>query len=144
LPFAVLGLLMLSPGSGELLGHALRWDSLLFLPFVWTLIERLRELWTLPQASVVEKIRRRTLVFDRLYLALVLGVLVTLFGALAYFIFAIDLTSWPDCVDLLIVWLFYAGACFNVWRVHQASYLARPRSLFPWIDQNEASDLRPL
>jgi hypothetical protein len=144
LPFAVLGLLMLSPGSGELLAHALSLDTVILLPFAWAIIERLRELWTLPQASVLEKIRRRTLVFDRLYVALLIGVLTMLFGALVYFIFAIDLTSWLGKAALLIVWLFYAVNCFNVWRVHQALYLRHPRSLLPWIDQNEASDLRPL
>jgi hypothetical protein len=143
-PIAVIGLIILSPGSGELLGLTFELSSLILLPFAWAVIERVRELWTLPAASVLEKIRRRTLVFDRVYVVLVLGVIAALFGLGVYVLFDMDLTSWLSKVVLIIVWLFYAIACFNVWRVHQASFVQHPRSLLPWIDQNEASELRPL
>jgi hypothetical protein len=37
----------------------------MFLPFLWSMGERLRQLWTLPRASLLEKIRARALAFDR-------------------------------------------------------------------------------
>lgn len=116
-----------------------------FLSFAWSILERLRELWTLPAASTLEKIRRRTLTFDRLYTALILGgvcVAGMLINALLN-----DGSMEAGLTERALPWVmftFYAIATLNVWRVHRPAFAQRPRSLWPKIDQGEATYLDPL
>jgi len=117
----------------------------IFIPFAWSLLERIRELWTMPSASRLEKIRRRTLVFDRLYI----GVHMIWLGfAVALVLLLSDpsadiLFSGPYI--LIIVGLaFYALATINALRVHGARFAARPSSLLPWFDKGDGSYLDPL
>ncbi len=116
-----------------------------FAPFAWSILERMRELWTLPNATTIEKIRRRTLTFDRLYSALVIAGV----GVAAMILVAIfrDEGFTFDLLPNLAPWVllaFYAIAAFNVWRVHTLGFANLPRSLWPHIDQGQNNYLNPL
>lgn len=111
-------------------------------PFVWSLIERIGEIWTLPRAARLMRMRRRVLTFDRLYIGLVLG---------AIALVASGLNAWMndgsmqiDWEEALLPWLFlgyFAAAGINHWRVHRAGFTLQPRSLLPWIDGGQAAEL---
>jgi hypothetical protein len=139
------GLLLLYPGTIGMLIAAWALGLWTFLPFAWSILERMRELWTLPLATPLEKTRRRTLTFDRLYTALVIGV-VTVVAFVAN-----SLTEYVDTggdlAQNVLPWLmlaFYGVSAWNAWRVHQPGFEVRPRSLWPWIDGGQASYLDPI
>lgn len=139
------GILILYPDTIMLLKEAWSLGLWVFAPFAWSIAERLRELWTLPAASKLEKIRRRTLTFDRLYSALIVGGASTI----AALILALcNDGSFPADLFLQaapwVVMVFYAIAAFNAWRVHTPAFALRPRSLWPWIDQGQNSYLDAL
>lgn len=139
------GILIMYPDAIALLREAWTLGLWAFAPFAWSILERMRELWTLPSASTIEKIRRRTLTFDRLYTAIVVGGMATI-GAL---LLAIENDgSFPSHLFQTaapwVVMVFYAIAAFNVWRVHTQAFAIRPRSLWPWIDQGQNNYLNPL
>jgi len=139
------GILVMYPDAIAMIQMAWAMGMWIFLPFVWSLIERLRELWTLPSASALEKIRRRTLTFDRMYTALMLaGIAIAVVAIYAIFD---DGNGAMDLMSRAVPWVmlaFYAIATGNVWRVHQQSFAKRPRSLWPKIDQGQATYLDPL
>ncbi|MEO8011621.1 MAG: hypothetical protein ABI650_08265 [Dokdonella sp.] len=117
----------------------------IFVPFVWSIFERIRELWTMPNASRIEKIRRRTLVFDRLYvgvhmlwLSTAIVLLVLISGGSAFDLLS-DTRSW-----VTVGIAFYAVATFNCVRVHTARFAEQPSSLLPWFDKGDATCLDPL
>ena len=139
------GILLMYPGAGALILMAWQEGLWIVLPFAWSLVERLRELWTLPAATTLEKIRRRTLTFDRLYTALALGG-ISVAGLVVNDILHdgnVAMSSHEWVLPLLAL-IFYGVAAFNAWRVHQAAFAARPRSLWPWVDGGQATDLSPL
>jgi|GEM_PF-1320333 len=141
----VLGVLLINPFAFVMLKAAASMDLLISLPFAWSLIERFRELWTLPSASILDKLRRRTLTFDRLYCGLVLAILCVIGGV--FNALQNDGSMELDLFQRALPWLlltFYAIAAFNVWRVHRAAFAKRPRSLFPFIDGDQASYVSPL
>ena len=111
------------------------------LGFVWSLLERIFELWTLPAASILEKLRRRTLSFDRLYTGLVVGGIgvAALVGNDLLYDGNIAMRSYRGAPSLAL--LFYGVATFNAWRVHRPAFALRPRSSRPWIDGGQATDL---
>ena len=117
----------------------------IFLPFFWSLLERIFELWTLPTASSLEKLRRRTLTFDRLYTGLVVGGIgvAALVGNDLLNDGNVAISSYHWAAPSLAL-LFYVVATFNAWRVHQPAFALRPRSLWPWIDRGQATDISPL
>ena len=139
------GILVLDREVVDMLGLAWSQGMAVFLPFAWTLLERVRQLWTLPSAAPIEKIRRRTLTFDRLYVGivvmalLVLSIMLTVVTGLA----AIEDFSGPTAVTVIGT-VFYATAAFNAWRVYRPEFSRRPRSLLPRIDQGQASSLDSL
>ncbi len=144
-PLLVVGLFMFFPEAWDFLQVA--WDLgwWVLIPFAWSIIERIREIWTLPKASRIEKIRRRTLTFDRLYVALVVGgllMLVTLIGIVA-FDMALEQFFGMEGLPIAMV-AFYLVNCINVVRVHGARFGRKPRSLVPFIDQGQAESLDPL
>lgn len=139
------GILMLYPGAGAMILVAWQEGLWIFLPFAWSLVERLRELWTLPAATTLEKIRRRTLTFDRVYTALALGG-ISVAGLVVNHILHdgnVAMSSHAWFLPLLAL-VYYGVAAFNAWRVHQTAFAARPRSLWPWVDGGQAADLSPL
>ena len=68
----VAGVLLMYPDVINVLRMAFDAGMWVFLPLAWSLFERIRELWTLPGASKEEKIRRRTLTFDRLWVGILI------------------------------------------------------------------------
>lgn len=129
--------------------HVLRlaWSEGLwvFLPLAWSLVERVRELWTLPLAADDEKIRRRTLTFDRLWTGFVLGMIAAVCClGLAWLSEEGSLVLHRPIVPVSIGLLFYGIAAFNVWRVYQSAFAKRPSSLLPWLDRGEGTHLSPL
>ncbi len=139
------GVLALNREVIDMLGLAWSQGLAVFIPFTWTLLDRIRQLWTLPLASPMEKIRRRTMTFDRLYVGLcmmaiwIVCVLVAVLSGLA----GIDDFTGPGA--LIVVGIgFYAIAAFNAWRVYQPAFSRRPRSLLPHFDNGQASTLDPL
>lgn len=144
-PLVLAGLFFAFPESWQMLREAwtLGWWAL--LPFAWSIIERVRELWTLPRASDLEKIRRRVLVFDRLYVAIVIGFLWIAGSMLLHFAFDVPFFDLFGAGTLPWVLLaFYAVNCANVVRVHRPAFARRPRSLVPYFDGNQAQSLDPL
>ena len=132
------GVLLLYPELVNVLAAAFAEGWWIFLPLAWSLVERIRELWTLPGASKEEKIRRRTLTFDRLWVGLLLG------GAALVCGLAVALTSEAGVAALAhpalpvgVGLVFYATAAVNAWRVHQPRFTKRPTSLVPWLDRGD-------
>ena len=139
------GILALNHEVIDMLGLAWSQGLAVFMPFMWTLLDRIRQLWTLPLASPMEKIRRRTMTFDRLYVGLFMMV------ALIVCVLAGVLTGFAAIEDFfgsraLIVFGigFYGIAAFNAWRVYQPAFSRQPRSLLPRVDDGQASSLDPL
>ncbi len=139
------GVFLMYPEMIEMLVMVFEFGIWIFLPLAWSLFERIRELWSLPGAPDAEKVRRRTLTFDRLWVGLhimgasaVLAVVLVLaseegMGALANPILPIG-----------VALLFYGVAAFNAWRVHQPAFARKPTSLVPWLDRGEGTHLSPL
>lgn len=139
------GILIMYPDVITLVKEIWTLGLWVFAPFAWSILERMRELWTLPSATAIEKIRRRTLTFDRLYTALVIGGV----GVAAMILVAIfrDGGFSFDLVPNLTPWAllaFYGIAAFNAWRVHTLAFAKRPVSLWPKIDQGQSNYLDPL
>jgi hypothetical protein len=116
-----------------------------FVPFLWSLVERLRELWTMPGASRLEKLRRRALVSGRMSLVLVFagtalaaaGATYALDPALGGFAMLQRGASW---------WLAaaFATAAFDIVRVYRPAFERRPRALLGRFDPLGVEDLSPL
>jgi hypothetical protein len=139
------GVLLMYPDLIDVLRAAFEAGLWIFVPLAWSLLERVRELWTLPRASKDEKIRRRTLTFDRLWagvciagIAIPCAIGVALLSEDGLGTLAHPLV--PLCVGLA----FYAIAAFNAWRVHRPAFAKRPSSLVPWLDRGDGTYLAPL
>jgi len=142
----VLGLLLTNPHIFTLLYATWIEGGLwIFVFFAWSIIERFSAMWTLPKAEPIEKIRRRTLTFDRLYVGLAMGLAFVAVWLLN--VWQNDGSAQIDFGERALPWLvlvYFLIASINVWRVHQPQFATRPRSLLPWIDQGQASDLSDL
>jgi hypothetical protein len=97
----------------------------------------LRELWTLPRASRLEKFRRRALsqarVFTALYLA-GLAILAMMIHALVKGRFEVPSHLMQDAMAWLLI-VFFAVAAFDAWRVHRPAFERAPRML--WRHAND-------
>ncbi len=117
----------------------------MFLPLAWSIVERLRELWTLPTTSTIEKLRRRALSWGRLGTATVMaGVYVAIL--LGHAVLLGD-TFDPDALSarfaLPLLCLFYLIAAFDAWRVHRPAFVQRPSSLWPFFDSGDTAKIEP-
>ena len=136
---------LMYPEMINMLVMAFEFGVWLFLPLAWSLLERIRELWSLPGAPDAEKIRRRTLTFDRLWVAIVIV------GASVIVAIPLVLAS-DEGVGVLahpilpigVALAFYGVAAFNAWRVHQPAFARKPTSLVPWLDRGDGTYLSPL
>src|SRR6185295_2315102 len=116
-----------------------------FLPFLWSMGERLRQLWTLPRASLLEKIRTRALAFDRYQTGFV-GYIV-MFLVLLVSLMVSDDEHFPNLAAELampsFLALFFAIACIDEIRVHGEGFARSPRLLWsklrpdPWLTKIE-------
>ena len=140
-----LGLLLLYPEAIKMASAAFREGWPVFLPFAWSLLERLRELWTLPGAPRLEKLRRRALVSGRLAIPLL-----TAGAALAAAGMTSLLDLQPGGFDFLGAtagwWLAaaFALAAFDVVRVHLPGFADRPRALVTSLDAMHLDSPSPL
>jgi hypothetical protein len=141
-----IALLAVYPQVPALVIGALREGLWVALPFAWSVIERLRELWTLPGSSVVEKQRRRALTFGRLYSGLVLAGIFVITSFIEFLTIAPDGVA-GGLVEGLGPWflvVFFGLAAFDAWRVHRPGFAAAPRNLWPRFDGGETARLDPL
>lgn len=139
----IVGLMIVFP---ELIGLFIAgWQQGLwvFLPLVWSILERFRELWTLPVASTIEKLRRRALSWGRLCTAgVIFGLFVTILLGNAMLL---GDASDPDDIiarfGLPLLGLFYLIAVFDAWRVHRPAFAQRPASLWPFLDDGSTAKI---
>ncbi|MGQ0800661.1 MAG: hypothetical protein ACT4NL_11190 [Pseudomarimonas sp.] len=144
-PLAIGGILLLYPESITILKESWNMGMWVFLPFAWSVLERVREIWTLPAASKLERIRRRVLTFDRLYTALAVGGLCIVATLILVLLFGVPLEAVLSPLNLLWPMLgFYAINAANVIRVHRPSFARSAKSLWPKMDGGQGTDLDPL
>ncbi len=138
-------LLLVYPEVPRMVLAALHEGMWIALPFAWSILERLREIWTVPAQSKLEKLRRRALTFGRLYSGLVVAglfALVTLGG-----IVHTGMDFLQDAMFVVAPWfivLFFGLSVFDTVRVHRPTFTARPRSLWHRIDAGQTAYLDPL
>lgn len=143
LPIAVAVILLLYPEVIELLTNFWQLGGWVFLPFAWSIFERVYEIWTLPSATRLEKIRRRVLTFDRLYSGIAVGCafIVLMLASILIVGFKASIDSMNEYIFWPIL-VFYAVNAANVLRVHRPRFSQSPRSLWPKFDGGEGIDLR--
>jgi hypothetical protein len=139
------GLGLMYPDTVMMLRGAFREGWMVFLPFGWSVLERLRELWTMPDAPRLEKLRRRALVSGRISIVLVVPGAALAVAGLTY-----ALGREPGGFDLLgrtAGWWLAAAfglATADIVRVHRPSFARRPRALIPGLDPLHVDYLAPL
>jgi hypothetical protein len=118
-----------------------------FVPFLWSMVERLRRLWTLPIAPPLEKLRTRALAFGRLQTAM------SGFMVLFFLLLASLLVNHPDpdfpyrvSIHLLPCFLifFFAVACIDTLRVHGESFARAPRRLWSKAPDRQLTQIDPI
>lgn len=144
----VLGLMVLNPISFSTITSSWSLGWMVFLPQGWSMAERFRRIWILPSVSKLNKIRTRTLTFDRLYLGVHIAML-SLVGGFLYWAVN-DYRGTPvDGItfDIVLPWVllvFFAANAWNTLRVYQDKFAKRPRSIMPWFDKGDATYLDPM
>ncbi len=137
----VVGLLIIYPEVLGMLAAGWQLGLWVFLPLIWSLLERFRELWTMPRASQIEKYRRRALSWGRLVTGLILCGLFVAF-LLGHAVVSDDYLDDEALFELLalpMLCLFYLIAAFDAWRVHQPGFARQPRSLWPFLDSGDTT-----
>jgi hypothetical protein len=140
------GVLLVYPQVPQLLLAALDEGLWIALPFVWSILERLREIWTLPGQPRIEKLRRRALTFGRLYSGLMVGVSSAV-GVIAATLLITGLDGMNALVASVAPWClvaFFGLSLIDTVRVHRPAFVARPVSLWPRIDGGQTDHLDPL
>jgi len=120
----------------------------MFLAFLWSMGERLRQLWTLPRASRLEKLRTRALAFDRFQT-----------GISGYFLMflillgSLMLSDDPDfpykvaeVVIPIFLAFFFAITCIDEIRVHGEGFARSPRRLWakPGQPDPTLTEMKPI
>ena len=139
-------LLLVYPEVPRLVLAALHEGMWVALPFAWSILERLRELWTLPAQPRLEKLRRRALTFGRLYSGLVVAGSFLL-GMLAGAALDSSLDFIGESLYMVGPWfivLFFALSVCDTVRVHRPAFAANPRSLWHRMDGGQTAYLDPL
>ncbi|MCC5866014.1 MAG: hypothetical protein JJU31_12905 [Wenzhouxiangella sp.] len=138
------GLLLLYP---DLIGLGLAaWQlgSWVFLPLLWSLAERFRELWTLPGADRMEKIRRRALSWGRVGSAIVVaavGVLILLGHGIVQDSETFDPDALLQRFALPLLALYFLINSYDSWRVYRPGFMNKPGSLWPFFDDGATARL---
>lgn len=141
----MIGLLAVFPEVIALLVAGWQLGLWVFLPLAWSVLERLRELWTLPGASALEKLRRRALSWGRLVTGTVLFAVSVLILLAQVMLAPTDDHAGAAMgqIALPMLCLFYLIAAIDIWRVHQVNFTARPRSLWPFFDDGSTGCITP-
>lgn len=119
-----------------------------FLPFLWSMVERFRQLWTLPRASLLEKLRIRALAYDR-YQTGYVGYIV-MFLVLVASLMVSDDPDIPYRTAVLVLpgflALFFAVACIDAIRVHGEGFARSPRRLWakPGRPDTTLTEMKPI
>lgn len=120
----------------------------MFIPFLWSIGERFRQLWTLPRATRLEKLRTRALAFDRFQTGLS--------GYLMMFLVLIASLAVNDDPDFSLragglvipcfLALFFAIACIDEIRVHGEAFARSPRRLWakPGRPDPTLTEMKPI
>jgi hypothetical protein len=118
----LIGVLLFSQGSFDVLKIAWQSGSLVFVPLLISLAERGTLLWRMPTRPTIEKIAARALIANRIITGLGLAALVTV----------AMLTDVGGSVSppLLAGAIYFAIAAFDDWRVRGRKFAKRPRVLF--------------
>ena len=141
------GLLALYPDVSQLVGALFTEGWWVGLPVALTVGERLREVWTLPGQSTLEKQRRRALTFGRLFSLLVLAGTFVVPWLLESVIAASVHGGEATRVPALLPWFavaFYALCAWDAIRVHGTAFVIAPSNLWPRFDLGESARLDPL
>ena len=100
------------------------------LGIAWSVVERLRELWTMPRASRLEKLRRRALVGGRLSLLMLFAAAGAALMIGSYLQDSIN--GGARVVAEYLAWFlaaYFSLTALDVVRVHRAAFAHRPRTL---------------
>lgn len=138
------GLLLLYPDLVGLVVAAWQLGLWVFLPLLWSLAERFRELWTLPGADRTEKIRRRALSWGRVGSAIVvagLGILILLGHGIVQDSETFDPDALFQRFALPLLALYFLFNSYDSWRVHRPGFMVKPRSLWPFFDDGATARL---
>jgi hypothetical protein len=120
----------------------------IFLPYVWSMGERFRQLWTFPRASQLEKLRTRALAYDRFQTGF--------FGFLGVSLLGIGSIMVSDNDDLphragelllpISLALVLAIACIDQIRVHGKGFARSPRRLWakPGRPDPALAEIKPI
>jgi hypothetical protein len=141
----VAGIAIFYPDTIHFVRYAFDMGWAVFLPFAWSLLERVRELWTMPGASRLEKMRRRALVGGRITLVLGFGFLAVAVAGVSYFVDEVNGGFY--LVERLAPWglaAVFTLAAADIVRVHRPAFARRPRSLLPRLDPMGIEYLEPL
>jgi hypothetical protein len=139
------GIALLNPEIVTMTRAVFREGWPIFLPYAWSLVERGRELWTMPQAPPLEKLRRRALVSGRMAILLVVAGTAVVVMCVSYLVDADR--GGAALLDRTAGWwllVAFALATWDVWRVHRRAFARRPRALFGRFDPLGVKDLSPI
>lgn len=117
----LIGVMLFSQGSFDVVKIAWERGSLVFVPFLISLAERGTVLWRMPTRPTIEKIAARALIANRIITGLGLAALMTI---------AMLTDVGGPRAPLLAGALYFAIAAFDDWRVRGRSFAQRPRVLF--------------
>lgn len=142
----VVGLLAVYPQVFTLLQMSWELGMATFVALSWSMLERFRELWTLPNAGRIEKFRRRALTFGRLHTGLIAAGVLTVGMLIGV---ALDENhEFPDALETVLLAscaiAFFLIAAFDAWRVHRPAFAKSPRQLWSRTGRCDVSDLSPL
>jgi hypothetical protein len=139
------GLALFNPDVVSVVVGMFRQGWAIFLPFAWSLVERARELWTMPRASQLEKLRRRALTSGRISLVLVFGGAAVATLCVGYFLDH-GRGGAPLLERTAFWWLAAAFSltAYDVVRVHRPAFERHPRALFGRFDPLGVTDLAPV
>lgn len=129
-PIILAGIAVFFPETRVVVSMAqeLGWAALLGI--AWSIAERMRELWTMPRASRLEKLRRRALVGGRISLLLLFGGAMTAL-MLGSYLYDSD-NGGGQVVTNNLAWFvaaYFSLTAIDVARVHRPAFARRPLTL---------------
>jgi hypothetical protein len=129
----VIGVVLLSNYTLDVLKLAWSRGSLIFVPLLISIAERGTVLWRIPDRPTIEKIAARALIANRIVTGLALLGLVTISMILGVALSSLyDFASLNGPIVMFAGALYFAIATYDAWRVRGAKFAEKPRVLFRW------------
>ena len=129
----VIGVVLLSHYTWDVLRMAWERGSLVFVPLLVSIGERGTVLWRMPDRPKIEKMAARALIANRITTGLALFGLVTMAMVIGtVFRNLYDFDVYGGMIVLMAGALYFGIAAFDDWRVRGPKFAARPRVLFRW------------